>query len=1101
MRLTLALVLVCVCALAACASSPRTTVPLTTDARWAVLPLGADPLATREARSAGALVETRLRARGVRSVNAFGGTAADARDRARREGYRYAVAGGVDAWGYGGRLDSEPRVDLHLEVIDLATGSTVHAAEADLRGRRGSALPALAERAVAELIDGIALVDAGTNARPDAPRATPVLALRPAPDTARMPARSIAFHYGDDLPVAELALFDRTVVEPDHTSAAEIRALGRHGGAVYAYLSIGEVGPHRTWRDEIDDAWTLGTNAAWDSRVMDMTATGWTDFLLARVDALVEAGYAGLFLDTLDSHRLHAGTPALRAVQEAATVRLLREVAARHPDLRLVANRGFELLERVAPLLEAVAAESLYSSWNNAAGEYADVLPADRAWLTERLREASGLGLEAIAIDYVAPARRDEARAVARRIAADGFTPWVSVPALDHLGVGALEILPREVLMLYDSRADGLLQRALVHKLLATPLEYLGYVPRYHDVALAALPPGRLAGRVAGIATWTDEAWDLPGVGAWFERHASEGVPLALFGALPFALDAGFAATLGLEEAPALDARTASVRHSDALIGFERDAPPRIDALGIALANASSDNIVHLGYADAKGARSDAVVSGPWGGYASAPVAAFNGIDDYFHWVVDPFAFLQRALHLEPLPAPDVTTENGRRLWLAHIDGDALPSWAELPGARLGAEEIRDRILARWPWPHTVSVVEGEMVAQRAVADRRQRMFEVARELFRLPFVDIASHSYSHPFLWRELAADPAAKGLSLPIDGYAYDPEREIGGSIDFVRRHLAPPGKPVNVFLWTGDAEPDAAALAASDARGLVNFNGGLTRITRDMPALALVDPMARPVGTGLQVYAPMTNENVYTNEWRGPFDGFRRVIETFELTDRPRRLKPINLYYHFYAGTKAASLRSLEEVYAWSTAQDVHPVHVADYAPKVHAFRGARVARALDGRWTVAGLHAEPDTNTATSAGGVRSVRLLGTARRARLDSDAGLIGQRTLHDATYLHTDGRDVVSFHTVDAERPGASGPYLVSANGTVESWDETGRELRLRVRAHVPVTLELAGIAGCTLRTVAGEIPAQPVPGHPGHRTFRFDTTDTGDARLDCTA
>ena len=46
--------------------------------------------------------------------------------------------------------------------------------------------------------------------------------------------------------------------------------------------------------------------------------------------------------------------------------------------------------------------------------------------------------------------------------------------------------------------------------------------------------------------------------------------------------------------------------------------------------------------------------------------------------------------------------------------------------------------------------------------------------------------------------------------------------------------------------------------------------------------------------QVFAPNQNENVYTNEWRGPFYGFERVIETFEFTETPRRLKPINIYF---------------------------------------------------------------------------------------------------------------------------------------------------------------------------------------------------------------
>ena len=52
---------------------------------------------------------------------------------------------------------------------------------------------------------------------------------------------------------------------------------------------------------------------------------------------------------------------------------------------------------------------------------------------------------------------------------------------------------------------------------------------------------------------------------------------------------------------------------------------------------------------------------------------------------------------------------------------------------------------------------------------------------------------------------------------------------------------------------------------------------------------------------------NENVYTNDWTGPFYGFRDVIDTFRMTGEPRRLKPINLYYHTYSASKVAALKA--------------------------------------------------------------------------------------------------------------------------------------------------------------------------------------------------
>ena len=117
--------------------------------------------------------------------------------------------------------------------------------------------------------------------------------------------------------------------------------------------------------------------------------------------------------------------------------------------------------------------------------------------------------------------------------------------------------------------------------------------------------------------------------------------------------------------------------------------------------------------------------------------------------------------------------------------------------------------------------------------------------------------------------------------------PEMNMGQYRLEVER-LAPAGKRVEVFLWTGDALPDAGTIGLTREAGVVNVNGGDTQIRKAHPTLTAVYPQARPTADGMQVYAPIMNENVYTNDWTGPFDGFRHVIETFEMTERPRRLK---------------------------------------------------------------------------------------------------------------------------------------------------------------------------------------------------------------------
>jgi len=322
-------------------------------------------------------------------------------------------------------------------------------------------------------------------------------------------------------------------------------------------------------------------------------------------------------------------------------------------------------------------------------------------------------------------------------------------------------------------------------------------------------------------------------------------------------------------------------------------------------------------------------------------------------------------------------------------------------------------------------------------------------------------------------------------VGDYQYSPEREIAGSARFINENLAPKNKKTELMLWSGNALPEEPALAASHNAGLINLNGGFTTISKAAPSVSRISPMARTVGPYIQAYAPIMNENVYTNDWQGPFDGFRRVIETFEMTDKPRRFKPLSIYYHFYAGTKLASLRSLKEIYEWSTQQDILPIYASTYAKKVPHFRHAGVARYLDGSWKLSSL------------GTIKSIRVLDKSQWPQLSSSRGLVGSRQLHDGMYIHTDGSDQVVFKTTD--RP-TSEIHLVSANGHVEHWQRTHGGIDLRVAGHVPVTLEISRAAGaCYIRGNGQTIRAKRTPENTV--LFTFTNRDTGNVTLNCQA
>lgn len=912
-------------------------------------------------------------------------------------------------------------------------------------------------------------------------RVATLATLLAAPVAAASP--SVAFFYADDVPWDELAAFDMVVVEPDHVAALPRLA----GGAteLIAYVSVGEAEPTRKWAGELPPAWRIGENTAWGTAVIDQAQPEWPRFLVERVlRPLWDRGFRGFFLDALDSYQLVARDAAARRAQEDGLVRVVREIRRAFPAARLVFNRGFEILPQVHGEAYAVAAESLFHGWDQAGRRYREVPQAERDWLLGQLeRVRREYRLPVIVVDYVPPENRAAARETAQAILARGFTPWVSTPELDMLGIGAIEVMPRKILMLHDREGDetGLVTDA-IHRYAATPLNWLGYVPVYREARAQTLPAHRLAGRYAGIVTWylRDEPRGAH-YEKWLAQAIAEGVPVASLGTLGITAPAALESLLGLRTDGSRGAQEVRIVARDPLVGFE--LAPRPDRRGF-MPLALGRGTPLLTVADERSRTMDAAAITPWGGYVLPPYALVELPGGHEgRWIVQPIAFLQRALRLPDMPVPDTTTESGRRLMLVHMDGDGFPSRAELPGAPLAADVMLREVLERYRVPTTVSVIQGEIAPDGLYPALSPALEAVARRMFALPHVEIASHSYSHPFVWRRVEGGGSGdEGYSLAIPNYTFDAATEIDGSLDYVNRRLAPPGKRARVFLWTGDSNPAAETVERAYAAGVLNMNGGDTLMTKTHPSIAMVAPLGIPKGRWFQVYAPNQNENVYTNGWTGPFYGYERVIETFALTDAPYRLKPIDVYFHTYSAAKRASLAALHRVYRWALGQPVMNVYASEYIAKVLDFNRIVVARTLEGdAWLVRG------------AGDLRTLRV-GAARGAPdLARSAGVAGYARHNDQHYLHLAGGEARI-----ALAPGAPRlPYVAEANGRIAAFERRADGFLLALDGHLPLAVSLGNAARCELLDGDRRLPPRSTAG--GIARYQLDRDGRQTLTLRC--
>ena len=277
--------------------------------------------------------------------------------------------------------------------------------------------------------------------------------------------------------------------------------------------------------------------------------------------------------------------------------------------------------------------------------------------------------------------------------------------------------------------------------------------------------------------------------------------------------------------------------------------------------------------------------------------------------------------------------------------------------------------------------------------------------------------------------------------------------GSIRYIEKRLAPEGKKVKLFLWTGDCIPGRNALVWTQRAGVMNMNGGDTLATRSLPTVTEVEGLGIEREGLFQVFAPNQNENVYTNEWRGPFYGFERVIETFEFTEQPRRLKPINIYFHTYLTTKVAGMRSLDKVFAYALAQEITPVFASDYARKVQDFAQVSVARTAAG-WRIRGTD------------NIHTLRIPGSMGSPQIDASTAVGGFKRQGDVTYIHlaANAAELVLAPTEPTT------VRLISANAQLQSVQKVTSGYRWDLIGHVPLEFTLAHADRCTV-TAEGRV------------------------------
>ncbi|MFP4520771.1 MAG: polysaccharide deacetylase family protein [Fibrobacterota bacterium] len=534
---------------------------------------------------------------------------------------------------------------------------------------------------------------------------------------------------------------------------------------------------------------------------------------------------------------------------------------------------------------------------------------------------------------------------------------------------------PPKVLAVYDGKAYKSYENTPCHRNLEFTFNYLGFRLEYLDIS-GKIPEPVEPGEYAAVFSWfnSDEIsnaeeyaiflngclkkgtriiiWGSPGLSA--DRKTGKKIPEVLvrniFSGMGIRYDGDYYKD---------PLRNRILYEDTAFFNFEK--PLKAPAVEILKArNIDPLNKVRLKLM-VKGvsrSKSDACITGRKGSIAlgdflmeqKAYPGAENDITIY-GFTINPFTFFNEALGKNNKPAMDFCIRNGKRIFYSHIDGDGFSSLSITSPGKLCGEVILEEALKKNPLPVSASFITAMIDPRYKGSNTR---IEVFKKIASLPNIEIATHTFSHPFVWSNEQKKQAAKvyeHYNIPIPGYPeVDMEKEIAGSAAFLDSLATPYKKTCPIIFWSGNCRPESDALYHADKAGLLNMNGGTARYDRKFNSVAHLSPLIRQVGKWRQIYTSNSNDAIYTNVWKGPYNGFQQVIETFENTGSPAVIRPVNVYYHFYSGEKFSSLNALKKIYRHCLEnEDLSPMFASDYSALVNGFMSSRIHRGDNG-WVI-------------------------------------------------------------------------------------------------------------------------------------------------------
>lgn len=164
----------------------------------------------------------------------------------------------------------------------------------------------------------------------------------------------------------DMTAYDVAICESRNLGAEGIKKLNDAGVYTICYITIGEddslntgdglgEGGYASYYIYENGAPKLNTN--WNSYFVDAGSPVWQEIIIERARQILAMGADGLFMDTIDSVDIDMSTAG-------GMVSLIKRLREEFPNAKLVANRGFSVLDYIAKYIDGMMFESFNTTWN-----------------------------------------------------------------------------------------------------------------------------------------------------------------------------------------------------------------------------------------------------------------------------------------------------------------------------------------------------------------------------------------------------------------------------------------------------------------------------------------------------------------------------------------------------------------------------------------------------------------------------------------------------------------------------------------------------------------------------------------------------------------